>query len=227
MRVGLREIWIRVLRYLGLLGVPSHPDAGRVDGVIEFAFRVGGRDYYCFKDIGNIPSHRGLRAAEEFGYMRMSMSREHWLGFLSKCDEYVNGRVDTVNFVRSLVSIRDRSIWAMETMSMMRVCALLYFERCERADYVDEKYLNEKAERFMRTRGMGFFLSGRIMSLSHYGSLAGWSLGNYLRAAAEKSSRDLEELIAKSGIGDEVELERCIQLQIKRLREFAKFQEWD
>lgn len=224
---GVREFFVGLGRRLGLLGVPVHPDAGRVDGVIEFAFRHGGRDYYTFKDLGNIPSHRGLRAAEEFTFMRMGLSREHWLGFLSQCDEYVNGRISVTRFVHSLNVIRDRSIWAMETMTMMRVCGILYFERCERADYVDEEYLREKAGRFMRSRGLGFFLSGVMVGLSRYGGLAGWSLGDYLRKAAYRSAEDLEALIADCGIGVEKELERSIRYQAGMLREFAKFKDWD
>lgn len=221
--LGIRS----VMRSLGLVGPGMHRDAGSVLGGMEYAFRLGGVDYWRFVDLGNMPVHRALRAAEELRNMSLGLSREHWEGFVSMCDEFASGRVSMKKFVEELVKVRDRGMWATETMSLFRLCGIVYIDNNERAMYVDERYLERKVRRWMSLRGAGFFLSGPMTSLSGYGGLSGWSIQVYLRVAAERAARDLEGLMHESVIGREPLLMERLRCQAETLRRFAEFTEWD
>ena len=138
--------------------------------VIEKKFSVGGRDYYGFADINNLPYKRGLMAVAIYNELDMRCSREYLIEHTDAIDRILRGTEINIFEVNKLnEQMKQRLMLNTDVDLMYKVAAVAYFDKNENPEGYDQAYCDKKIAHWKKHKGVAdFFLSQPLMELIPY-----------------------------------------------------------
>ena len=138
--------------------------------VIEWKFNVGGRDYYGFADLDNLPYKRGLMAVSIYNELDMRCSREYLLKHTKAIETLLKGQeIDIFKINQLNEQMKQRLSLNTDVELMYKVAAVAYFDKNEIPEGYDQAYCEKKIEHWKKHLGVAdFFLSQPLMELIPY-----------------------------------------------------------
>lgn len=137
---------------------------------IEYAFTSGGRKYYCYEDITNLPYQRGRAAISCFNEIEMRCSRDFLLNYTQAIDEVLHSknidifRINTLNGM-----LKDRLQLTTDLDLCYRLAAIVFFDETEKPEIYEPEYAAKKIERWKKDQtATSFFLQKPLKELMPY-----------------------------------------------------------
>ena len=130
---------------------------------IEYAFTSGGRKYYCYEDITNLPLQRGRAALACFNEIEMRCSREFLVRFTEAMDEVLqSNRIDIyrINMLNGL--LKDRLSLTADLELCYRLAAIVYFDETENPAVYEPEYGAKKIERWRKDMKVSDFFMQKL-----------------------------------------------------------------
>lgn len=134
---------------------------------IEYAFTSGGRKYYCYEDITNLPLQRGRAALSCFNEIEMRCSREFLLKYTEAMDEVLHAQKIDIFKINSLNSmLKDRLNLTADLDLCYRLAAIVYFDDTEKPEVYEPEYAAKKIERWRKDMKVAdFFMQKPLKEL--------------------------------------------------------------
>ena len=108
---------------------------------IEYAFTSGGRKYYRFADINNLPYQRGRAALSAFNEIQMRCSREFLLRFTKAVDETLHSNNIDIFKLNELNSmLKDRLNLTADLDLCYRLASIVFFDSTEKPEVYEHEY---------------------------------------------------------------------------------------
>ncbi len=134
---------------------------------IEYAFTSGGRKYYCFEDINNLPYLRTRAALTAYNEVEMRCSREFLLEYTKKMDEVLHAKEIDVFKIHELNGIlKDRLSLTADLDLCYRLAAIVFFDETEKPESYEPAYAEKKIARWKKDQSVtDFFLQKPLKEL--------------------------------------------------------------
>lgn len=127
---------------------------------IEYAFTSGGRKYYRFEDIANLPYQRGRAAMTVYNEVEMHVSRDFLLLFTQKMDEVLHAKEIDIFQIEKLNGIlKDRLTLTADLDLCYKLAAIVYFDETEKPEVYEPAYAEKKIERWKKDQSVADFFS--------------------------------------------------------------------
>ena len=158
--------------------------------IIQYAFSVGDRHYFCFDDILNIPYQRGLSTLVYAKELDCNVDR----AFIEQHCKAFDAVLTTSRFTtKQLLQLQTLNNQLMEKMAMpkepdlmYKFAAVVYFDQKENPRHYEFKYGEEKIRHWKKNMGLNdFFLSQPLRALIPYLE----SVGDNLQTFSEMTTR--------------------------------------
>ena len=149
--------------------------------VIDYAFTLGGVDYYQFNDFNSVPCERGFAALEFFTELDQRCTRDYLKSFCKAgLDEINNTKgIRLTEIVKLFFQLQERLDMIIEPKIAFKLCGVVFFDATENPYRFEYKKCIEKAELFEKGDMNAFFLSQPITKLIPYTSSLGSDLREY------------------------------------------------
>lgn len=143
---------------------------GNTDSVIEWAFTVGGIDYYRFADINNLSYKRGLMAVSVYNELDMRCSREYLMLHTKAVEDILKSKEIDIYKINAInEQMKQRLKLTTDVDLMYRVASVAFFDKNESPDSYDATYSERKIEHWRQHAGVAdFFLSLPLKGLIPY-----------------------------------------------------------
>ena len=137
---------------------------------IEYAFTSGGRKYYCFEDINNLPYQRGRHALAVFNEVQMRCSRKFLLEYTKKVDEVLHSnKIDIFTLNELNAMLKDRLSLTADLELCYRLASIVYFDSTEKPEVYEPEYAEKKIARWKKDQSVeSFFLQKPLTELMPY-----------------------------------------------------------
>lgn len=152
---------------------------------IEYAFTSGGKKYYQYADITNLPWQRGRAALSCFNEIEMRCSREFLLQFTKVMDENLKSKSIDIFKIHQLNSmLKDRLTLTADIDLCYRLASIVFFDDSEKPEVYEHEYALKKIERWKKDKSVeDFFMQRPLKELMPFltnavGDLNGYSLLN-------------------------------------------------
>lgn len=135
---------------------------------IKPVFEVGGRTFYAFADVNNMPSGRALAAIPIYVELRTNADHEYLGVFVAGMEAVLNDTksISIEKLINLKNQIKDRQSWAYTPDLVFKYASVVYFDDQENPETYDEVYNAEKIEFWKENPGPhDFFLAEPISSL--------------------------------------------------------------
>jgi hypothetical protein len=124
------------------------PDYFKDSGqVIEYAFSIGGTDYYQHTDEMNMPYRRALKALTFYKELDMKCDRFYLEGHIQAMDNLFGGKKigfeEMTKMKRLNEQLKERVSWVLIDDHVYKLASVRFFDRSENPNDYDFKY-NEK-----------------------------------------------------------------------------------
>jgi hypothetical protein len=127
---------------------------------IEYAFTSGGRKYYCYEDISNLPYQRARAALTCYNEVEMRCSREFLLRWTKAMDNVLRAKEIDIFKVNELNGIlKDRLTLTADLDLCYRLAAIVYFDKTEKPEVYEPEYAAKKIERWKKDQSVADFFS--------------------------------------------------------------------
>ena len=127
---------------------------------IEYAFTSGGRKYYCFEDINNLPYQRGRAALTAYNEVEMRCSREFLLEWTKKMDAVLHDNpIDIFEINRLNGILKDRLSLTADLDLCYKLAAIVYFDKTEKPEVYEPAYAEKKIARWKKDQSVSDFFS--------------------------------------------------------------------
>lgn len=133
----------------------------------EYAFTSGGRKYYCYSDINNLPYQRGRAALSAFNEVQMRCSREFLLRYTKAVEELLHAKNIDIYKINELNNmLKDRLSLTADMELCYRLAAVVYFDETEKPEVYEPEYAEKKIERWKKDQSVeSFFLQKPLQEL--------------------------------------------------------------
>jgi len=164
--------------------------------LIEYAFTVGGIDYYQFNDTFNQPYERALFALAVYEQARMRCSRE----YLEKHVEVVRGilqsnKIDIFKLNMLNEQMSERLNLVIDVELLYQLASIVFFDKKENPAIYELDYCNKKIEHWKAHKGVAdFFLQMPIIELMPFLESVEIDLDIYSELNTELNKIHLERL---------------------------------
>lgn len=134
---------------------------------IEYAFTSGGRKYYRFADITNLPYQRGRAALTAYNELEMRCTRQFLLQFTKAMDDVLHAKEIDIFKINNLNSLlKDRLALKADMDICYRLAACVFFDKSEKPEIYEPEYAEQKIERWKKDQGAAdFFLQKPLQEL--------------------------------------------------------------
>ena len=134
---------------------------------IEYAFTSGGRKYYCFEDINNLPYQRGRAALSAFNEVEMRCSRDFLLRYTKAMDEVLHAQSIDIFKINELNGmLKDRLSLTADLELCYKLASIVYFDSTEKPEVFEPEYAAKKIERWKKDQGVAdFFMQKPLKEL--------------------------------------------------------------
>ena len=127
---------------------------------IVYAFTSGGRKYYCFEDITNLPYQRGRAALTAYNEVEMRCSREFLLAWTKKMDEVLLKKEINIYDIHTLNGLlKDRLNLTADFDLLYRLASIVYFDDTEKPEVFEPEYAAKKIARWKKDQSVADFFS--------------------------------------------------------------------
>ena len=127
---------------------------------IEYAFTSGGRKYYRYEDITNLPYQRGRAALTAYNEVEMRCSREFLLEWTKKMDAVLHDNpIDIFEINRLNGILKDRLSLTADLDLCYKLAAIVYFDKTEKPEVYEPEYAAKKIERWKKDQSVADFFS--------------------------------------------------------------------
>lgn len=137
---------------------------------IEYAFTSGGRKYYCFEDINNLPYLRARAALTAYNEVEMRCSREFLLNFTKAMDNVLRSKEIDIYKINELNGmLKDRLSLTADLDLCYRLASVVYFDSTEKPEGYEPEYAAKKIARWKKDQSVSdFFLQKPLRELIPY-----------------------------------------------------------
>lgn len=134
---------------------------------IEYAFTSGGRKYYCFEDINNLPYQRGRAALSAFNEIQMRCSREFLLRYTKEVENTLHSNeIDIFRLNELNNMLKDRLSLTADMDLCYRLAAIVFFDESEKPEVYEPAYAEKKIARWKKDQSVeSFFLQKPLTEL--------------------------------------------------------------
>lgn len=138
--------------------------------IIEWAFNVGGVDYYQFADIFSLPYERGLMAVAIYNELDMRCTREYLLQHTKAISEILKAKTIDIFKINQLnEQMKQRLMLTTDVDLMYKLASVAFFDKNENPVLYEADYNSKKIEHWKQHKGVGdFFLQKPLMELIPY-----------------------------------------------------------
>lgn len=127
---------------------------------IEYAFTSGGRKYYRYEDITNLPYQRGRAALTAYNEVEMRCSREFLLDWTKKMDAVLhNNPIDIFEINKLNGILKDRLSLTADLDLCYKLAAIVYFDKTEKPEVYEPAYAEKKIARWKKDQSVSDFFS--------------------------------------------------------------------
>jgi hypothetical protein len=182
-----------------LLGIkPDHFTDSKQ--VIEYAFTIGGIDYYQHSDEMNMPYRRALKALTFYKELDMKCDRNYLDGHINAMEKLFGGKKigfeEMSKMKRLNDQLKERVQWVHVDDHVYKLASVRFFDRSENPDDYDYRY-NEKKIAHWRAHepAKDFFLREPILRLVPFLGSAPIDLESYSTVVDELSRAHLEFIL--------------------------------
>lgn len=173
---------------------------------IEYAFTSGGRKYYRFADIANLPYQRGRAALNAYNEVEMRCDRDFLLRYTRAVDDVLTrDKIDIYQVKQLNDMLRDRLTLTADMDLCYKLAAAVYFDKTERPEIYEEEYAKKKIERWRREQSAtDFFLQKPLMELMPFLRSVEYDLDTYtaltreLGALQEQMMRSASSIVGRT-----------------------------
>ena len=134
---------------------------------MEYAFTSGGRKYYRFSDINNLPYQRGRAALSAFNEIQMRCSREFLLAYTKAVDETLrSNNIDIFKLNELNSMLKDRLNLTADLDLCYRLASIVFFDSTEKPEVYEHEYAEKKIARWKKDMDVeSFFLQQPLTEL--------------------------------------------------------------
>lgn len=138
--------------------------------IIEWAFNVGGVDYYQFADIFSLPYERGLMAVAIYNELDMRCTREYLLQHTKAISEILKAKsIDIFKINQLNEQMKQRLMLTTDVDLMYRLASVAFFDKNENPVLYEGEYNAKKIAHWKEHKGVAdFFLQKPLMELIPY-----------------------------------------------------------
>ena len=135
--------------------------------LIEYAFTVGGVDYYQFNDTFNQPYERALFALAVYEETRMRCSREYLEKHVQVVRELLKSdKIDIFKINMLNEQMSERLNLTLDVDLLYKLASIVFFDKKENPNIYELDYCNQKIEFWKQHKGVAdFFLQKPIIEL--------------------------------------------------------------
>lgn len=157
------NIFKKIAKFILRKRTPSYPNK-HDNGVIEFAFRCGGVDYYKFNQVADMPVLRAFYAMGKWQEFEAKASNKHLIAYLDAV-EVANNKQNNNQIAVLTNQLRERLDWLFDIETVYEIAAAYYFDKNESLYEINELHNKKKIENWVQNGAASFFLS---MNLKQY-----------------------------------------------------------
>jgi hypothetical protein len=169
--------------------------------VIEYAFTVGGTDYYQHSDEMNMPYRRALKALTFYKELDMKCDRAYLDGHIKAMEALFAGKkigFEEISKMKRLNDqLKERVQWVFVEDHVYKLASVRFFDRTENPDDYDYKYNEKKIAHWKAHEPAGdFFLREPLLRLVPFLASVPLDLESYSRVVDELNTIHLEFISA-------------------------------
>lgn len=154
---------------------------------IDYAFTSGGRRYYQYADIRNLPYQRGRAALSIYNEITMRCSREFLVEYTKAVDEALAPkRLDIYQVKKLNDMLKDRLTLVADMDLCYKLAACVFFDKTERPEVYEPEYADKKIARWKKDQSAAdFFLQRPLMELMPFLKNAGPDVDTFTQLSDE------------------------------------------
>lgn len=164
--------------------------------IINFAFSVGGIDYYQFDDIFSLPYERGLAAVAIYNELDMRCSRDYLLKHTQAVTDILKSpEIDIYRINELNNQMKQRLQLTTDVDLLYRLASVVYFDRNENPAVYEEDYSKSKIDNWLKNKGTkDFFLQKPLCELIPFLKNVDLDLDEYTEINRHLNELHLEKL---------------------------------
>jgi len=168
----------------------------KTDVIIEEAFKVGGKTYYQFADLNNLPYKRGLMAFAIYNELDMRCTREYLLLHTDALNTILSKpEINVFDIKRLNDQMKQRLSLETDVELMYKLASVAYFDKNENPEDYDSKYNEKKIADWKQNASVeAFFLSKPLMELIPYLNNANENLNAFSELNTELNKVHLDAI---------------------------------
>ena len=135
--------------------------------IIEWAFNVGGKDYYQFADVFSLPYERGLMAVAVYNEIDMRCSREYLMKHTETITDLLKQQEIDIYKINALnEQMKQRLQLVTDVDLLYKIASVVFFDKNENPALYEQDYCQKKIAHWKEHRGVAdFFLQKPLMEL--------------------------------------------------------------
>jgi len=149
--------------------------------MIEEAFEIGGKKYYRFTDVFNLPIERGLMSLMVYEESRMKCSVEYLQKHIEATRKLLHaGKIDIFRINQLNEQLNERINFVLDIDLLYKLASVVYFDENENPSLYDAEYCNKKIEFWKKNKEVAdFFLQKPLTELLPYLRNVDFNLSEY------------------------------------------------
>jgi hypothetical protein len=165
--------------------------------VVEFAFTIGGKDYYKFTDLLNAPYERALKALVFYREVDLNIDTDFLQKHCDAVDTVLDGeRIDIYKIKALNALLKQRLTLPKHPELMWKLASVVYFDKAESPEVYDFEYNKGKIEFWKKHADLrSFFLSKPVVELIPYLKYAEENLEMFSQIIEEHHNQHSEKVL--------------------------------
>jgi hypothetical protein len=138
--------------------------------IIEWAFNVGGTDYFQFADVFSLPYERGLMAVAVYNEIDMRCSRNYLMKHTETISDLLKQQEIDIFKINTLnEQMKQRLQLVTDVDLLYKIASVVFFDKNENPALYEPDYCKKKIAHWKEHRGVAdFFLQKPLMELIPY-----------------------------------------------------------
>ncbi len=163
---------------------------------LEFVFEIGGRRFFKFSNMNNMPPLRGLKTMVFYTEMQMKTTFEY-LEYHTQATESIlmKDRINIFDIKKLNDQLKERLTIAADIELMLKVASIIIVDENEDIMDYDFDYNAKKIAYWKKHQGMDFFLNAPIQELFPILKDMNGSLEMYSKVLEQKNAIDMDSLL--------------------------------
>jgi len=131
---------------------------------IVYAFTSGGRKYYTYEDITNLPVERGLTALQVYNEVEMRCSVKFLRRYTEAMDKVLHAqKIDIFEINRMNEMLKQRLSLSIDVDLLYKLASVVFFDKNENPLLYEPAYAEKKIARWRKDQKVSAFFSQKPM----------------------------------------------------------------